>query len=216
MIIVVGGTKGGTGKSTLVTNLAAIDLGKGFDSILVDADRQGSSSAWASVREETNHDIPRVPTIQKFGQLALNNELKALAKKYYNVFVDAGGYDSEELRASLLAADKILVPLKPAQFDVWTLPRIIEIISQSQMYNPNLRPYFVINGAHTNPSVKEVEDVLALAEEVEGMVFCQTVIRNRRAYVKAAAQGLGVTEPKDKDAKANEEMLRLYEEVIHG
>jgi chromosome partitioning protein len=216
MIIVVGGTKGGTGKSTLVTNLAAIDLGKGFDSILVDADRQGSSSAWASVREETNHDIPRVPTIQKFGQLALTNELKALAKKYYNVFVDAGGYDSEELRASLLAADKILVPLKPAQFDVWTLPRIIEIISQSQMYNPNLRPYFVINGAHTNPSVKEVEDVLALAEEVEGMVFCQTVIRNRRAYVKAAAQGLGVTEPKDKDAKANEEMLRLYEEVIHG
>jgi chromosome partitioning protein len=216
MIIVVGGTKGGTGKSTLVTNLAAIDLGKGFDSILVDADRQGSASAWASVREETNNDIPRVPTIQKFGQLALTNELKALAKKYYNVFVDAGGYDSEELRASMLAADKILVPLKPAQFDVWTLPRIIEIISQSQLYNPNLRPYFVINGAHTNPSVKEVEDVLALAEEVEGMVFCQTVIRNRRAYVKAAAQGLGVTEPKDKDAKASEEMLRLYEEVMHG
>jgi chromosome partitioning protein len=216
MIIVVGGTKGGTGKSTIATSLAAIDVCKGFDSILVDADKQGSASAWAAVREEANDSIPRVPTVQKFGQLALTNELKSLAKKYDRVFVDAGGYDSEELRASTLAADKILIPLKPAQFDVWTLPRIIQIVSQSQMYNPELKPFFVINGAHTNPSVKEVEEVLALAEEVEGMVFCQTILKSRRAYVKAVAQGMAVTEPKDKDPKASEEMLSLYEEVVNG
>ena len=215
MIIVVGGTKGGTGKSTIATSLAAIDATRGFDSILVDADRQGSASAWASVREE-NSEVPRVPTVQKFGRLTLTNELKALAQKYHNVFVDAGGYDSEELRASILAADKMLIPIKPAQFDVWTLPRIIQIVSQSQMYNPRLKPFFVVNGAHTNPSVKEVEDVLALADEVEGMIFCNTVLKSRRAYVKAVAQGMAVTEPKDKDPKACEEMLSLYEEIING
>jgi cellulose biosynthesis protein BcsQ len=50
------------------------------------------------------------------------------------------------------------------------------------------------------------------------MVFCTNVIRNRRAFSKAAASGLAVTEVhgKDRDPKAMEEMLGLYEEVING
>jgi chromosome partitioning protein len=216
MIIVVGGTKGGTGKSTLVTNLIAVDVAQGFDSILVDCDRQASASNWAASREDK--EVVRVPTVQKFGGLALTNELKALAKKYDHVFVDAGGYDSEELRAAILAADTLLIPLRPAQFDVWTLPKIIEIVAQSQLYNPTLAVSFVVNGAHTSPNVKEVDDVMALAAEVEGMIFCQTVCHNRRAFVKAAAQGKAVTELKgpERDPKAEDEVVSLYQETIQA
>lgn len=216
MIIVIGGTKGGTGKSTLVTNLAAIDVGRGNDVLLVDADRQGSASAWAAVREES--DVQRVASIQKYGGIALTNELKSLTKKYQRIYVDAGGYDSEELRAAILAADLILVPVKPSQYDVWTLPRIIKIISESRLYNPELRALFVVNGAHTHPNIHEAEELKELAEEVEGMEFCNTVIRNRRAFAKAAASGMAVTEVqgKERDLKAMEEMLGLYEEVING
>jgi chromosome partitioning protein len=216
MIIVIGGTKGGTGKSTIVMNLAAIDVTSGNDSVLVDADKQGSASAWAAQREVSG--VLRVPTFKKFGQLPVTNELKELARKYKNVFVDAGGYDSEELRASLLACNKLLIPIRPSQLDIWTLPRIIEIVSQSQMYNPHLSVLFVINGAHTNPSVKETEGVLELANDVEGMVFCQTVLHHRRAFVKAAAQGLSVVELKgsDRDQKASDEIMNLYYEVTNG
>src|SRR6476619_7633079 len=104
MIIVIGGTKGGTGKSTLVTNLVAIDVDNGKDSLLVDSDKQASASAWSTVRDESTLGLVRVPSVQKYGQIALTNELKSLAKKYDNIFVDAGGYDSEELRAAILAA----------------------------------------------------------------------------------------------------------------
>lgn len=215
MIIVVGGTKGGTGKSTLVTNLVAIDVANGHDSILVDADRQGSAAAWASVRDE-NHTLPRVACVQKFGGLSLTNELKSLSKKYENVFVDAGGYDSEELRASILAADKLFIPVRPAQFDVWTLPKIIGIAKQSQMYNLDLRFFFIVNGAHTNPVVKEVDEVLSLANDVEGMEFCETVIHSRRAFAKAPVGGMAVTEIPDRDTKARDEILSFYQEVLNG
>jgi chromosome partitioning protein len=217
MIVVVGGTKGGTGKSTLVTNLVAIDVANGHDSILIDSDRQGSASAWASVRDE-NHALTRVPCVQKFGQLSLTNELKSLAKKYINVFVDAGGYDSEELRAAMLAADRLYIPIKPAQFDVWTLPKIIQIAQQSQLYNPNLKYFFVVNGAHTNPAVKEVAEVMELANDIEGIMFCQTVIHSRRAFAKAPVAGMAVSEMQraDRDPKAVDEMLSFYAEVING
>ena len=49
MIISVLGEKGGTGKTTLATNLAAIRA-TGSDLILLDADRQGSSSFWVQER----------------------------------------------------------------------------------------------------------------------------------------------------------------------
>jgi chromosome partitioning protein len=76
----------------------------------------------------------------------------------------------------------------------------------------------MINGAHTNPSVKETEGVLELANEVEGMIFCQTVLHQRRAFVKAAAQGLSVVELKgsERDQKASDEMMSLYDEVLNG
>jgi len=218
VIVIVGGTKGGTGKSTIITNLVAIDVGKGNDSLLVDSDKQGSASTWAAIREETTAGLIRVPSAQKYGQLVLTNELKSWAKKYANVFVDAGGYDSEELRSALVAADRLYIPVRPAQFDLWTLPKIILIAKQSQIYNPNLQFFFVINGAHTSPNVKEAEEVLALAEEIEGMVFCQTIIHSRRAFYKAPVAGRAVTEMKgsEYDKKAAEEMMSLYEEIFNA
>jgi chromosome partitioning protein len=209
MIIVVGGTKGGTGKSTIVTNLAVIDVTQGNDSMLVDSDRQGSAASWSEVRDQ-NEGLRRVPTVQKYGK-GLVQELQELARKYQNVFVDAGGYDSEELRASIVVADKLLIPVRPAQFDVWTLPKIIQIAQQSQTYNPKLQYFFVINGAHTSPNVKDAEEVVELLGE--DVPVCRTVLHHRRAFARAPMQGLAVTEMKDKDPKACEEMLGLYEEV---
>jgi chromosome partitioning protein len=231
MIVVVGGTKGGTGKSTIVTNLITLDINKGHDAILVDADKQGSAAAWAEVRDQAAASLSasgahgaradalstlaRVPTVQKYGK-GLVNELKELARKYKNVFVDAGGFDSEELRAAIVAADLLLIPVRPAQFDVWTLPKIIQIAQQSQLYNPTLQFRFVVNGAHTSPNVKDADEVLELlGEEV---TVCKTVLHHRRAYAKAPMQGMAVTElqGKDRDPKAHDEMTGLYEEVITG
>jgi chromosome partitioning protein len=213
MIIVVGGTKGGTGKSTIVTNLITMDINKGHDAILVDADKQGSAAAWSEVRDQSGSSLARVPTVQKYGK-GLVNELRELARKYKNVFVDAGGFDSEELRAAIVAADLLLIPVRPAQFDVWTLPKIIQIAQQSQIYNPTLQFRFVVNGAHTSPNVKDADEVLELlGDEV---AVCKTVLHHRRAYAKAPMQGMAVTEMqgKDRDPKAHDEMMNLYEEVI--
>lgn len=216
MVIVIGSTKGGSGKTTLATNLAAIDVGKGNDVLLVDTDKQGSASNWGAVREEAN--VPRVAVMQKMGGLSLTKELQALKSKYARVWVDAGGYDSESLRSSVLTASKIIIPLRPSQLDVWDLPRIIEIVAQSQIYNPSLQVLFVPNGLHTSPSVKQIDDVLALAEEVEGMEFSKSTIHNRLAFSKASGMGLSVVEMqgRDKDPKAIAEITALYEEIING
>jgi hypothetical protein len=53
MITVIGGTKGGTGKSTIATNFAVMHAIAGADILLVDADEQGTSTAFTNMRNQS-------------------------------------------------------------------------------------------------------------------------------------------------------------------
>ena len=52
MIVLIGIEKGGTGKTTLATNLAALRVSKGYEVLLVDTDKQNSANFWAACRDE--------------------------------------------------------------------------------------------------------------------------------------------------------------------
>lgn len=66
-IILIGGEKGGTGKTTLAVNLAALRALQGRDVLLIDTDVQASTSYWAQSRDEAQ-TRPRIACIQKFGK----------------------------------------------------------------------------------------------------------------------------------------------------
>ncbi len=93
----IGWEKGGTGKSTMATNLAAAHVINGHDVILVDADKQ---CRLCNLRDENGH-TPRVLGVQKLGK-TLHIELKELEKRYETVVGDSGGRDSVELRSAML------------------------------------------------------------------------------------------------------------------
>ena len=59
MIVLVGGEKGGVGKTTLAVNLAAMRARAGHDVLLVDADKQASANLWASIRDQEKVDSAR-------------------------------------------------------------------------------------------------------------------------------------------------------------
>lgn len=67
MIVLVGGQKGGVGKTTVTVNLAAMRSRAGRDVLLIDADRQGSANLWAGIRHEDSRNAP-VPCVQKVGK----------------------------------------------------------------------------------------------------------------------------------------------------
>ena len=68
LIIVIGGTKGGTGKSTLAINLAASSAINGNDTLLLDADKQGSAALWAGWRDDGEHTAPHTLCAKKRGR----------------------------------------------------------------------------------------------------------------------------------------------------
>lgn len=213
MIILVGGEKGGTGKTTVVTNLAAIAIHNNKDLLLVDTDKQGSASSWASVRDE-NEGVKRIPCVQKFGE-NVAREVKYLNEKYANILIDAGGQNSQELRAAMLVADKLYIPIQAAQFDVWTLGVMDKLVSQAKLINEKLEAYILINRAATNPSINEIDEVKEVLEEFEYLKLSPNIIRERIAFRKAARGGLSVVELSKQDPKATFEVTEIFKEAYN-
>lgn len=212
MIVLIGGEKGGTGKTTLATNLAALRAKAGRDVVLVDTDLQASANYWVQLRDEAGIR-PRVACLQKFGK-GLATELRDLARRYEDIVIDAGGRDSVELRAALVVAEKVYIPIQPSQFDIWTLSRMDELVGTAKGFNPNLDAYVVISRASPNPSVSEWTEAKEAISDFVHLKLAGVVIYDRIAYRKAAREGLGVAELKAADPKAVEEIHRLFQEVF--
>lgn len=212
MIVVFGGEKGGTGKSTLATNMAAMLAMSGKDTLLLDTDRQGTASGWAAVRDEENV-MPRVASVQKFGK-GLPGQVRDLSARYAEIIIDAGGRDSTELRYALGVADRVYIPIQPYQFDIWTLQQMDALVELAVGLNPDLQAYVVLNRVATNPSVREDRETLEFLAKAEfqHITPSASLLRDRIAFRKAAREGLSVVEW-GQDAKAASEIKALFHEV---
>lgn len=212
MIILIGGEKGGTGKTTLATNLAAQRALAGHDVLLVDADLQQSAFYWAQVRDEAGI-VPRVACVQKFGK-GLRAEIQDLAGRYEDIIVDAGGRDSIELRVSLVASGKAYIPVQASQFDIWTLDHMDELVATARGFNPDLRAFVVIMRASPNPLVSEAAQARAILPDYRHLEAAQTIIHDRIAYRRSSREGMAVSELSPLDDKAATELVSFYKEVF--
>ena len=212
MILLVGGEKGGTGKTTIAVNLAAGLRLQGRDVLLVDTDPQGSASGWSSMREDRD-DSTRVPCVQKFGK-SLQREIKELDSRYQDVIVDAGGRDSVELRAALVAVEQVLIPVQASQFDLWTIERMSELVNSASAFNANLHATVILSRAPTNLQIQDTYAARDMLQGFENLTMSNIVIRDRIVYRRSVAQGGSVLEYQPVDRKAQAEITNLINEVI--
>lgn len=211
MIIVVGGIKGGSGKTTVATNLAILRAREGRDVLLVDADDQETATDFTQLRNEKMDGKAGYTSIKLTGP-AVRTQIQRLADKYEDIVIDTGGRDTTSQRAALTLADLLLVPFVPRSFDVWTLERVSQLVNEMQPANPKLRAVTFLNRA--DPRGQDNNDAAEVLKETPTIEFVDIVIGSRKAFGNAAAEGLAVTELRVADPKATEEMLTLYRYVF--
>jgi chromosome partitioning protein len=212
MIVLIGSQKGGCGKSTTAVNICAWLAKNGYDVVLVDADRQSTAANWAMDRGE-NEKLPTVHCVQKYENI--RETLLDLDKRYEYVIVDAAGRDSRELRTGMTAAHILIVPFRPSQPDLDTLPKMQEVIVQARDLNPDLVIHGILTMAPTNPVVNETAEAFEyLKDYPEIKLLDKAIIRDRKVYRDAMSEGMGVIEMNN--PKAADEIESLMREVLNG
>lgn len=202
MIILVGNTKGGCGKSTLAVNLAAELARLSKDVVLVDADRQLTSHQWIQDRPD---DLPVIHSSIQHDKI--HPSLLDLAKRYQYVIVDVVGRDSTELRSGMAVADLLLTPFRTSVADLNVMPKLMEIVDQGKILNANLTCKSVLTMASPNPHVTEAIEARDFMKDFPVFELCKTVIRDRKAYRDSLGEGRGVVEWTDNKAKAEIQLL---------
>lgn len=211
MKIVVGGIKGGSGKTTVATNFAVLSA-RDQDVLLIDADDQETATDFTVLRNERRVDGAGYTCIKLTGA-AVRTETQRLAQKYATILIDTGGRDTTSQRAALTVADILLVPFVPRSFDLWTLEKVSSLVAEMRTANPDLMAYVFLNRA--DPRGQDNEESVEMLKEAPGLEFIQTPLGTRKAFSNAAAQGLSVVELKPQDSKASEELLTLYQRVFN-
>ena len=207
MILTVGNTKGGVGKTTLAVQIALSWAMAGRDVLLVDADRQGSAGLVVAVRSEAGRS-PGLTCVAYHEGAALRAQVQRQAPKYDDVVIDAGGRDSGALRAALVLSDALLVPFMPRALDVWALTDIAALVEEARGVRDGLHAMAVLNGADPAASADNADAAAALAG-IPSLALLDAHVRRRKAFGNAMALGLAVDELTPRDTKAANELAAL-------
>lgn len=211
MIVVIGGVKGGSGKTTAATNLAVLRALDGHDVLLVDADDQESAYSFCQVRSETKPGSSL--SCIKLTGVPVGRECRKLATKYSDIIIDTGGRDTASQRSALSVADLALIPFKPRSLDVWTLGQAGQIITEAMSVNERLCAATFLSMADAQGA--DNREAAQVLEEVDTLTFSELSLGHRKAFANAAANGFAVTELKPSDWKADKEIRDLYTYVFN-
>jgi chromosome partitioning protein len=212
MITVVGGTKGGSGKSTIATNLAVMLSAAGRDVLLVDADDQETSTDFTNLRNTTRPGGAGYTCVSLTG-VAVMTEIKRLAPKYQEIIVDTGGRDTASQRAALAVCDTYLIPFVPRSFDIWTLDKVAGLIEEARTVNQTFQARAFLNRADSRgPDNDSAAELIRTKDAIE---LLPAILVGRKAFGNAQAVGKAVTEIRPKDAQAIEEIGILFEHLFN-
>ena len=196
LTVLVASSKGGCGKSTLVTQLASHWAQDGKHTAIVDADRQQSGFRWAAKRPD---NVP--------GVLALEGGRRSLEKlpaDTQRVLVDTpAGSHERELEPYLEQADVLLVPVLPSTFDLDATLDFLDHLKQISRIKRGKLPVGLV-GNRLKPWTNASQDAMTrLAEQAPFPLVAQ--LRDSQAYVLLAALGKGIFDYASENVRSHQE-----------
>jgi chromosome partitioning protein len=208
MIVTIGNQKGGVGKTTIATNLAVISALSGKKTLLIDADVQASAMDFRSFRKDGLASIQAVSITKP----TIHQDINTFTS-FDNIFIDAGGRDSDTFRSAIMACDTFLVPITPSPYDVWSSEETFKALRQARIYKP-INAFVVLNQVITNTTLsKDVSTLIAQIANDYELVVLKSTLALRQDLKKSVSEGKGVSEFAPQ-SKADIEIKNLYEEVM--
>lgn len=204
-VVSIVGQKGGSGKSTVASNLAAGLHRAGKSVLIIDADPQATLIDWQSARPE-GADLP--PVVKASTAKDVQNAIKAA--KADVVVIDTPGRAANLSEAVIGQSDVALIVVQPSAPDLWAAAQTCAQVQAAKKAGVSVSAAFLVNRLQPNTRMA-TEFAKGEWNENEGIEVMEATIGNRTAFAIAFADGVSVYETTGADAARAEIDLLIKE-----
>ena len=213
MIISFLNQKGGVGKTTLSVNVAGCLARQGHRVLLIDADKQGSATTWASLREDAPFQVVSM------ARANMARDALKLAQDYDHTIIDGPPHAEEIARSCIVASDFVALPIEPSGLSTWASDLTVRQVKEAQEFKPTLKCGFVVSRKIGKTVIGR--DIRNMAAEA-GLPILGSEIEQRVAFAEGMTMGQTIFEWAGDSNAAREieyltkEIERYVEEDIFG
>lgn len=202
--IVILNPKGGCGKSTLATNLAACYAQRGPTPAIMDYDPQGSTIGWLNRRPD---DLPPIHGIAAFknSMTATRSWQLRVPEDTVNLLVDSpASVNHDDLRELTRDSTSILVPVLPSSMDIHAASRCIaDLLLVAKVDRRDRKLAVVAN--RTRKNTKSFGKLMRFLDSLGIPIIA--VLRDSQNFVHSAEQGVGLCEMQPSRVKQDVEQM---------
>jgi chromosome partitioning protein len=195
-VVAVAQQKGGSGKSTIAANLAAVLAADGRRVALLDTDPQGSVTRWHQERQRRADGRAAPLHFDRPSGWRVPGALDRLRGDRDVVVVDTPPHAGTDAKVAIRAADLVLMPLQPSPADLWASEGTRKLAAEERRA---LRA--LLNRV---PAQGKMRDRVAAALAEQEVPLLEETLGNRAQFGAAFLDGLSVTEAAPRSAAAAE------------
>lgn len=186
-VITVFNQKGGCGKTTIAMSLAGSFGLRGYTTLVVDMDPQGTASRWSSAAPE---ERPFPASVMSLAPMEgkMHREVKNHIEKYDAIFIDCPpAMNSASPTSAMLVSDLALIPVVPSPADIWAAESAKKLAESAQANNEDLLARVVANMVQRSTSL--AKEMMELLEEDADFPLMKSSFGSRAAFREAQILG---------------------------
>jgi chromosome partitioning protein len=191
--IVLLNPKGGSGKSTIATNLAAYYAWKGLNTALMDTDPQGSGMRWLKLRPRNLPSIAAINGFERPMGVTRSFALRTPPGTERLIVDTPAALPAQQMPEVIRDASAIVVPVLPSDIDTHAASRCIaDLLLVAKVHRSERRLVIVANRARRY--TKAFQALIRFLQSLR--IPVGAVLRDSQAYVRSAESGVGIHEMK--------------------
>jgi chromosome partitioning protein len=191
--IVLLNPKGGSGKTTIATNLASYYAASGLRPALMDMDAQGSSTRWLAKRAKGQPPIHAIAGFERHTRVTRSFATRLPPDAERLVIDTPAALEPQRLPDITRNATAILVPVLPSDIDIHAAAKCIsDLLLIAKIRRDEHRIAVIANRVKKHTLV--FKSLMKFLETLQIPVIA--TLRDSQSYIRAAESGVGIFEMK--------------------
>lgn len=211
--IVILNPKGGSGKTTIATNLAAHYAVAGRNPALMDLDPQGSSTRWLAKRDPRNPAIHGIAAFERSTAVTRSWQLRVPSECDIVVVDTPAAFDPQRLPEITRGADAILVPVMPSDIDIHAAAKCIaDLLLIAKIRRSEGRLGIIANRVRSNTLISQ--SLIRFLNSLD--IPLVATLRDTQNYIHATQAGAGICELPEYQVRKDLEHWKMLDEWLRN